>query len=293
MKKIDISSVFLLVGLWMLSSCEKEAVNIKLPDQTPKLMISSFISPQDTLTWVMVTNSRPVYGVINYSDDRRVSDATVTLSDGTEEVQLAFYAQQKGYAIDPARFRIQAGKTYTLTVETPDGRRAEASCTVPWEERIINVKIDTVEVQNTYNGVPQPSYMAKQASFQWLDSAGRRDYYRVFGELKREQKNLAGIPYYVIHPWFSGILDEGIDGRTQTQKVVFETYTPGQHFSNVVTLYMYLLHVDEVYYKYHKALGDYDGDNPFAEPVLLYSNIKGGLGVFCSFNRTETVIEVQ
>jgi hypothetical protein len=33
--------------------------------------------------------------------------------------------------------------------------------------------------------------------------------------------------------------------------------------------------------------------NPFAEPVLVYSNVTGGLGVFGAFTRTTTSVRIK
>ncbi len=46
---------FLLLSSFFLISCEKEAINVKVPQVDPKLVVQSFISPHDTLLVVYVT----------------------------------------------------------------------------------------------------------------------------------------------------------------------------------------------------------------------------------------------
>ena len=46
-----------------------------------------------------------------------------------------------------------------------------------------------------------------------------------------------------------------------------------------------LLHINKDYFKYLKSLNTYENvqDNPFAEPVNLYSNVKNGYGFFTTY----------
>ncbi|TAH12534.1 MAG: DUF4249 family protein, partial [Runella slithyformis] len=37
----------------------------------------------------------------------------------------------------------------------------------------------------------------------------------------------------------------------------------------------------------------FDGDNPFSEPTLIPSNIKGGLGCFAGYNRTNFTVKMR
>ncbi|MBD0254725.1 MAG: DUF4249 family protein, partial [Cytophagales bacterium] len=63
-------------------------------------------------------------------------------------------------------------------------------------------------------------------------------------------------------------------------------------YHDSVTLYAYLLHTDRAYFEYHRTLRANADSNPFAEPVLLYSNVEGGLGVFAAFNRTTLEVKL-
>jgi hypothetical protein len=58
-------------------------------------------------------------------------------------------------------------------------------------------------------------------------------------------------------------------------------------------LKVYLLNTCKPYYQYHKSLENYnDGENPFAEPTPIYSNIEGGLGVFAAYLVDSAVIRL-
>lgn len=52
-----------------------------------------------------------------------------------------------------------------------------------------------------------------------------------------------------------------------------------------------LLETDDNYYKYHRSLEKYhDGDDPFTEFSPIYSNIKGGYGIFSGYVKYEKTL---
>ena len=48
-----------------------------------------------------------------------------------------------------------------------------------------------------------------------------------------------------------------------------------------------LLHINKDYYNYIRSLNTYENaaDNPFAEPVNLYTNVNNGYGLFTTYAR--------
>jgi hypothetical protein len=59
-------------------------------------------------------------------------------------------------------------------------------------------------------------------------------------------------------------------------------------------LRIYLLSTDKPYYDLHKSLENPSlGDAPFTEPSFLYSNVKGGLGIFASYTLDSLIFRVK
>jgi hypothetical protein len=59
-------------------------------------------------------------------------------------------------------------------------------------------------------------------------------------------------------------------------------------------LRIYLLSTDKPYYDFHKSLENYSlGDTPFAEPSFVYSNVKGGLGIFASYTLDSLIFRLK
>jgi hypothetical protein len=53
-----------------------------------------------------------------------------------------------------------------------------------------------------------------------------------------------------------------------------------------------LSNISKEFYDYQKSLTEHNrtDDNPFAEPIQVYTNVKNGFGCVAGYNRTETVV---
>jgi hypothetical protein len=284
--------ILLIAILLALTACEKEVTNIKLPQASSKLVVTSFISPQDTMLWVSVIESVPAIGKINLSSED-IRNATVSISDGERSINLLYDIQARTYTADAETLPIIPGKTYFLEVTDTKGRKAEASCTVPvTAEPALEIAIDSA------NG-RYGDYMEYFMLMKWQDTPGEINYYRIFAEISTNQEGGTQYTWPVSFEsdgsGYSNIRlysDNRLDGAkfSSPKGILFHRSNSSQfpRFPAITTLYSYLLSTDEHYYHYHQSLmNNYNVDgNPFAEPVLLYSNVNGGLGVFAAYNRT-------
>lgn len=323
-----------LLTLLVLTSCDSLVQTVppdKLTKVNSQLTMFSFISPQDTIIRVKVSQTSPIlsdysYGsggyIVSNGDTIRfgdaVRDAKVTLSDGEVEVVLSFQDKDQLYAIPASRILIKAGKTYKLTAS--DGKRTiTATCTVPSEQvPIKNYTLDTT-ITKRFNRVDTTMV----TSFTWDDVAGKASYYRVktYEEIE--------IPYFVfstsekkyyekrtvIQAYFAN----GNDTRSDLQN---DTNLDGETFSSTrlekrigglgnyynypyvdgkllvpekapksLGVHLLLLYTDRNYFEYHRSLRQQNSDNPFTEPSLIYTNVKGGFGIFASYNLSTKVIK--
>jgi len=55
----------------------------------------------------------------------------------------------------------------------------------------------------------------------------------------------------------------------------------------------YIINCSEEYYKYHMSVKNYQGDDFFVEPSLIYNNVENGLGNFSSFNMVSDTLIVK
>jgi hypothetical protein len=90
------------------------------------------------------------------------------------------------------------------------------------------------------------------------------------------------------------IRDALFDGQQKDLKLYASAYDMEPQFNGVDTQYatVELLHVTEAYFRYQKSykVAQDANDNPFAEPVNVYSNITNGRGIFSIVNTSKTQI---
>ena len=283
-------SGLLLALVCLLAACEKEVTSLKLPGADSQLVVNAFISPQDTVLEVAVYESKPVIGERPGASDDLIRDATVTLSDGLKTVVLPLvtptrYLSGTAYRTRREALSIEAGKTYYLQVSTPDGRLVRAQCTVP-APPVPEIRFDSVVRTSEYG---TGDYLDYTGTLHWQDPAGEENFYRVGADLKYVWPDRQGELFEEWRPVYwdrykaTSFSDARRDGTPFSSPGV--DFFVADHFHSV-TLYAHLLHTDRAYFEYHRTLRTNTGDNPFAEPMLLYSNVEGGLGVFAAYNRT-------
>lgn len=327
----------LLLGLCLgtLISCETLVNTIpqdKLPKADSQLTMFCFLSPQDTIIRVKVSQTSPLFSEYTYGgnsyfivngDTTRTGDAlataTVTISDGATKATLPFQPEGQLYAISSSQFPIEAGKTYSLTVT--DGKRtAQASCTVPSEAvRIKEFSLDTFMVSNFGN---RDTMLV--TSFTWNDPTGKANYYRVkvyedveiptFTFDPKDKKYTEGRARVQLS--FSSRRDDGRSDLLNDTNLDGKTFSSPQFERRIGTnvnyyplpvvdgkrlvpergpvslgLYLLLNTTDQPYYEYHRSLRQARNDNPFTEPSLVYTNVKGGLGIFAGYNQSIRIVK--
>lgn len=291
-----------LPGLIFLISCQnlrQEVDPQQLADRSVKLIVACFISPQDTVLAAKIARSRPIL------DDETVTsleitNATVTLQTGSRSITLAYHSKLRYYRADPKTFPIRAGETYQLTVQTPDGQRVEATTTVPASVNLQQARLDSEVVLE--NEVSRKRLFAR---YFWSDAANQTDYYATEGIFTYRcptctpQKTVRQPVQFVTNPFYtdpgnSAQLMVSEKGYVGPSIPVNQRFFSGV-FSKPFVLTADLLHLSQDYYRYHEALArqQQTNTNPFAEPVLIPTNIQGGLGCFGAYSRSTVLVTLN
>lgn len=260
------------------AGCTTET-EIVLPAVTPKLVVSSFISPEAPRVEVSVTKSAPLVSPENDGQMNVVTNATVWLSDGVDSVQLAY---QDSSLYTTRAFPILPGKRYSLRVTTPEGYATHAQCTVP---ATINQSL-TGRIDSAVTGpqTPEGNYALE---LRWQDLPGEGNFYRVEGITETKTGGQTGT--MIRHASISFIdepqvKDAGADGRTwQLTTDLIADYRLNQRNGSLRKVRGYLYTTDYAYFAFHRSLYNYQLSNNFSDPVKIYSNVTGGLGVFGAY----------
>ena len=261
-------------------SVEEDIANIPVSNAPT---ITAFLCPQDTVHKVSISYTRPVIGKNTYPEwIKNVGEAIVTLSNGEQIVTLKSGENSSGYfSIKAKDFKVEAGKTYTLNVTTYDGQKAEATCTIPLNKVDLK-KVNTREVTDA-------KYQEKKYLVTWQDIPNEQNYYAVYVVTKEVRRTYTYVSQEYSEQTISDKGNEG--GKMITRKNFY--MTGRQNFTNgeFRVTEIQILNTDINFHRYHKDLEilTISGDNPLVEPINIYTNIKGGFGVFAGYNRANGI----
>jgi hypothetical protein len=284
---MKIQHILIVLSIIILSSCSgQDFLSVEedsgiIPFSTAPT-ITAFLCPQDTVHKVVLTYTRPVVGK-NTSQEwaENVGKAIVTLSNAEQTVTLKSGGNQSSnFTIKAKDFKVEAGKTYRLNVTTYDGQKAEAVCTIPLNKVDVQ-KADTKEVADD-------KFQGKKYLITWQDIPDEVNYYAisVFQKDVNPTYVRVGSDYTE-----NSITDVGINGGQMSSKKSF-FMSKRQNFGDWYRVTeIQILNTDINFYRFQKDLEilTISGDNPLVEPINIYSNIKGGFGVFAGYNRARGI----
>jgi hypothetical protein len=279
MKKV----LFFLV-LLTFASCEKE-ITVDLPKPDSKIVIEAAIE-QGQYAWAFITRTAAYFAPVDSEIIMKmiVTNATVIVSDNiqTDTLKLTFdpytfpYLKYVGSKIIG-----QPGKQYKLTV-IADGKTFTAETTIPFPVPIDSLKFKPDKNQDTLG-------------FIWIyirdpDTLG--NYYRGFTKV-------LGKDSVFLHPYPSVTDDRFFNGKTAEYQLYrgrnpledslyndrgLDSQGVGRwYFRTGETVVVKIAQIDAQHYDFWYSIEQQfmtDG-NPFASPITIRSNIKGGaIGVW-------------
>ncbi len=274
---------FASIGFFALlfSSCERDA-DVDLPETKPKLVLIGFITPQDSFVTVSLKRSKPIFQAYDVNTNDAVTDATVTVFGNNTSVVLPFDATLQVYRISTSQFQILGGNEYRVTVSTPQGESAEATTVVP--QNSIDASYALTLTDTFTNLGPGYFWLNTTVQYQFTDNAQETNRYRFYiGLVLVDTLTFDTSIARMTSEFFN---DNNGNGQLLSRNV--ELYWGNFDTNLNDSAYAYdcwVFNVNSDYDNYHKSLYNYSGgEDPFAEPTIIYSNVDGGLGVFAAAN---------
>ncbi|GAB3507226.1 hypothetical protein GCM10027341_41440 [Spirosoma knui] len=296
----------------LLSSCDslRNEVDPELLNrQASKLVVTCFLSPQDSVLAVKVSRSQTVLSdSTNTSAYDNIPGAVVTLSEGDRTIALYTQTNKVSstdyYRAAASRFPIIAGRTYKLVVQTAEGERAESSCTIPKFVKLESLDFDSTIVNQIIR--QQRRYFVRA---HWQDPADETNFYQIAGNFQyvnSKPDTARRVEFRTLRfdtNTSSLQTDDNSRGaKMESERAFINGRTPnttgsGSFLDNfkLAKVVVDLLSIDRAYYNYQYAVGRQAqaSGNPFAEPVLIPSNIQGGLGCFAGYNKSTVVLTLK
>jgi hypothetical protein len=290
--------IFVIISIAIIS-CEPEAVdNARTPEFKQKIVAYCYLEAKDSAIYATVKYNIPEYGEIIYEEFGN-PDNKVVISDGINEQEFIHkydtligydsvkYVVEYPFFLDTKNFPIIEGKEYTLKIKDYKNNQVESRCIIP-VFRDINLQTSTAIIRSSLLG----SDKVLRAYVKFTDFPNEQNFYKVIVSNHKYFNDEFGHqvfdPTNSISKFFE---DKGRDGKEFS--LYLDLY-PSDMTLDSSFLFVTLLQTDKVYYDFHKSLENYQfDDNPFTEVTHLYSNITGGLGVFCGYTKQEYKIRIK
>ena len=290
-------------GVWVLAvllgACET-VVEVPLPEHEAQVVAQSFFAP-DSLWKVQVSNT---VSFTSLAEPVGVVDATVEIWEGERLVERLPHRGAGTYA--SAARTPERGKQYTLRVSAPGHADAEGQARLPEPPQVVAFKQYPIEI-DTLIGLHVTRFEIELA-----DPPGEDNFY---GLQLRQQIEIINYNASEVTttPWRrssfaskdpvfndSDVFDPEIRfyqdalfnddffaGRTYTLEFEIR-YTDRGTDPNIEvnrSFQIFFQSVSEDYFRYWKTaeLQDQVGENPFAEPVQVHSNMTNGFGIFAGY----------
>ena len=274
-----------------LTSCESffdQPIPYFVETPPPSLVVNAELSPS-TRAVLEVSNSSPIFAYpeipINWQ-----KNATVVLFENGSVWDTLNFLPVPGQSswLDSAFVSskvVQPNKTYSVTVNATGFKTASASTQVP-----------APISPTSFTWLDPPNYLAKVRLEPLPDnlvyviyfvSAQNIIYFRSNNPIVEFDSDdfidIGGNEGGFYEGW---IRSDRMNG--QAQDVNFEFVYGVQDFQDVNIILSVL---DKDLFTYRAGLKNYSGDNPFVEPVQVYSNVVDGYGIFSALAITQTPIQ--
>lgn len=296
-----------ILSFLALMSCE-QFLEVDLPGQEPKLVLNSLIEPSDTVK-VFLTQSRGVLSGKEYDEFDLVKDATVQLKDGTGKIYTLDYID-RSRPYDTNAFYYLSGKDLAGGESFEISVAKEGFPTISSEEVLPQkVIIKSIEMTNLGSNGGLDTEDVFEVVVKFSDPPGK-DFYEISGEILGQDIFVNGgdTTYFFyssalypkpVNPIYEKdyllrnviLFRDNLLNGTESE-MVFRT-SIRRNLDMKVTIR--LSHVSESYYRYYDTadLQQYNSGDILSQPVLVYTNIKNGLGIFKARNTDERVIEIR
>jgi hypothetical protein len=275
--------IALLLILFILG-CRKD-INLDIPDQEPIFVLNALLK-NDSVISIEVT--KPVKALSNELI-RFIDDASITVADDKNEFTLNH--RFKGWYNDSLHKAV-AGVNYRISVKRNNFKEAYTSVKVP--------SVPSLIIAN-YSMIKQSIASAKVV---FNDPASETNYYQIC--IDQKDTNGVVLKGYINTPetnidlgsdefYYNGCYffnDKLYNGKAIDKRLEFYLNSVYDSLGNAIADYKPLLmlrNLNYEFYIYNWSVYNFyrNQNNPFSEPVQVYTNIKNGIGIVGASSETK------
>lgn len=292
------------------TNCFKE-IDIDIPEINP-LPVANTIFQPDSVFKVTLSKTRKILSNNPVTD---IDNAFIRLShDNTLIDTLTF--QNGGYVSD---IRPIIGEDYNITIDIEGFETLQANDKIPEAPNLISASFkDSVYTDSE-------GYFLSQAEIVFLDNPNEKNYYELILKQSFDDPELLNLFGETSETYISEVLfdyesndivlenegqlalfaftnpvfsDELFNGKAYEMRVNYGGYYTFENVSYDSDLIVVLRSVSKDYYTYKKSLTAHietqfsDVWDGVVEPAQMFTNIKGGYGIFAGFSQvTDTIVK--
>lgn len=306
MKKSILYIIFALV-LVMLSGCEKE-IKFKGEETESKAVMNSKALEGEGPIKVRMSYSR---FFLSQEPLQYINDATVKLWSNGLLCGNGSSIGDGWYEID---YIPQCNDSLYMEAVTTKGEKLSAKTYVPKKVELSDIKLDEKIDEFSSGYYKEYEFILR---FNLHDVAKENNYYQISLIMDREDETGESLGENVV--WFKcddpfitesngnvfsssdeltllRFSDEAIDGKNYQVKLTgeFNLDASVYQYNQKYLLYVQVESLSKEEYLYKKTREQsYDNENnPFAEPVMIYSNVENGIGIFSASTIDRFLVKV-
>lgn len=283
MKKINKSLVFIW-SLLVFMGCEQAEKIDNFPIEPSKLVLNGKLS--DSNNFVILSKS---LSSIDNADNKFIDNAEVSFYEDGEFLSVEYVSKGDGQYIFPITSFL-SNKTYRVDVSHPDYQKITASTTFPksFDFELLNQRI--IDSATYDNGTPYLYIKKAKVSVKIIDTE-KNGKIIIEPGIQLFLSNGVNTSYIDILSITAGerigrtiFLDgqESINGTT-TFDIEYSTYfyiANSFKIDSILLSFKAIKNSDELFQFEKTRAQFYESQfNPFADPVQIFSNVKGGFGV--------------
>ncbi|MCF8369055.1 MAG: DUF4249 domain-containing protein [Bacteroidales bacterium] len=280
----------ILIAL-IVTSCVKE-LDDELPKPDPRLVVNGILNP-DSSVRVNISRSFDIFQNENINNSPFISIATVKFYENSSFISELNYIEEGEYVLKG--FFPDKNKTYKLTAEAEGFDAVDVEINIP--ETVLITGFDTL---SRSDNDPYYETTSLRGILHYTDPVEEDNYYMLecYVEYYDEFQDTLSYRQYIYvddiddyrYTNANGTLlwdDQFINGNETTVEFTFMefgNYYEGNPNYETFTFKFLLKSVNRDYFLYEKTRNLYlesgGSENPFSEPVIIYTNIHNGYGIF-------------
>lgn len=291
-----------LLALLFFMGCET-VVDVDVPKNPPKLVLNSTLNEND---FIGVNLSESRY-ILDDTDFRFITGAKVDIYEDGAFLETLPDSTNGNYI--SATHKPERGKSYKVIASKPGFDEVSAEVTLPIDTvKVLEITVDTIQISN-YDYIQ--NYTRFNVKIQ--DDGTKKNFYTVslITEYYYYEYDYSFSPPVLLDSTYTKYLDyiesrdpifedfssydrqllfndELFNGNIYTVPILSSYYDYEADYPErgSVTFTLIIGNTSESYYQYNitSSLQDWTNNDPFAQPVQVYTNITNGYGILGAYN---------